>query len=283
MKYYTDQILSLFMYLRCIIMTSPIDFAKHFALIREAHKISSATLASVLGLKGSGNISSIEKGNGYVTMDTFIRLSEIFAVEMSWFMNHTPYPYREESMVYFENLIAKFPINNNATFIDSTPYYYSNLEYRRNFFSLQERANLVFLMNYHKMLTVQQPKYLEHEYSLRSYFNVSLENMRTRINNRTTSFRFKDSTKEYLYVLEALASILFDPCRIDTLSENNRDIVIPSKNSIYPLYVVGDLHDTDGLSQQWLSRPGDIDSITYLKIKEDDAKIALRHYLMRKF
>ena len=29
-------------------MTSPIDFAKHFALIREAHKISSATLASIL-------------------------------------------------------------------------------------------------------------------------------------------------------------------------------------------------------------------------------------------
>ena len=69
MKYYTDQILSLFMYLRCIIMTITRDFASHFSLLRDAHRISTATLAAIVGLKGNGNFTLLEKGNSYVSKD----------------------------------------------------------------------------------------------------------------------------------------------------------------------------------------------------------------------
>lgn len=250
MKCYTDQILSLFMYLRCIIMTITRDFASHFSLLRDAHRISTATLAAIVGLKGNGNFTLLEKGNSYVSMETFIKLSEIFAVEMSWLVRQSPIPYREESMIYFERLIRDYPISENERFISSVPSYYLYPENRKYFFSLQDRANIVFLMHYHRMLTNNYPALLTYKTTLKGRFSLSMQKMLEKIITREYSFRFKDVEKEFEYVNQALASILFDPSRVDIVDEK----VVPSRIYIQPVYQVYDFQDGEELRNIWYNR-----------------------------
>ena len=58
-------------------MTFLKDFSMRFSILRPAHRISTAMLANMLGMKTNGNITMIEKGQCYVALDKLNKLSEI--------------------------------------------------------------------------------------------------------------------------------------------------------------------------------------------------------------
>ena len=76
-------------------MTFLKDFSMRFSILRPAYRISTAMLANMLGMKTNGNITMIEKGQCYVALDKLNKISEIFAIEISWLFRQSKVPYTE--------------------------------------------------------------------------------------------------------------------------------------------------------------------------------------------
>lgn len=234
-------------------MTLYKDISLRFSILRPAHRISTGTLATILGLKANGNITMIEKNQCTISVETEAKISELFAIELSWLFRQSKIPYTENTMPWFEQLVRDFPITHNIRFIQYAPTYYSDYQKRVNFFSLQDRANIVFLVRYYNTITSLYPYLLNDETSITGQLNTFLGNIRQKIDNGNYAFRFKDPKKEIEYIRQSLDYILFNPERI--IKGDNE--IIPSSTYIPPLYQVYDFQDGEEIRNLWYRRTGD--------------------------
>lgn len=235
-------------------MTRLKDISLRFSILRPAHRISTSTLATLLGLKAKANITLIEKAQCNVSSDTIFNITELFAIESTWLFRQSKIPYTENTMPLFEQLIRDFPINKNLRFIQYAPDYYSDYQKRVKFFSLQDRANIVFLVRYYNTLTTLHPYLLNDNSTITGQLSILVGKIREKVENGNFSFRFKDPDKEFEYVKQALAFILYNPERI-AKTQNNE--IIPSSTYIPPLYQVYDFQDGEEIRDQWYRRIGD--------------------------
>lgn len=234
-------------------MTFLKDFSMRFSILRPAYRISTAMLANMLGMKTNGNITMIEKGQCYVALDKLNKISEIFAIEISWLFRQSKVPYTENTMPRFEEIIRKFPISKNMRFIQYAPDYYQNYEDRIKFFSLQDRANIVFLMHYRNTLTALHPYLLNDNTKIKEQLNTAFSKIKEKLSSGTFAFRFRNVDLELEYIDQALNYILFNPER--TIQDNEN--TVPSTTYIPPLYQVYDFQDGDELRNTWYKRPND--------------------------
>lgn len=234
-------------------MTFLKDFSMRFSILRPAYRLSTAMLASMLGMKTNGNITMIEKGQCYVALDTLNKISEIFAVEISWLFRQSKIPYTENTMPRFEEIIRDLPISKSMRFIQYAPAYYQNYEDRIKFFSLQDRANIVFLMHYRDTLITLHPYLLNDNTTIKEQLNTPFSKIKEKLSAGTFSFRFRDVEKALEYIDQALNYILFNPER--TIQDNEN--IVPSTTYIPPLYQVYDFQDGDELRNTWYKRPND--------------------------
>lgn len=235
-------------------MTLYKDISLRFSILRPAHRISSGTLATILGLKANGNITMLEKAQCTISAETGDNIAKLFAIELSWLYRHGPVPYTENTMPWFEHLVRDFPITNDFRFIQYAPNYYSDYEKRMQFFSLQDRANIVFLVRYYNTITSLYPYLLNDASTIAGQLNTFIGKIRQKVENGNYAFRFKDPKKELEYVKQSLDFILFNPERI-TRDSNNE--IIPSSRYIPPLYQVYDFQDEEDLRNIWYRRIGD--------------------------
>lgn len=235
-------------------MTRLKDFSLRFSILRPAYKISTRTLADILGIKTKGNITMVEKGQCFFSLDIIYKITELFALEDTWLLRHGNVPYTENSMPRYEQLIRDIPITKDKRFIQYAPEYYSNYDKRIKFFSLQDRANIVFLTYYYNYMTTQSPYLLEDSSSLKGYLKLAWHQIRERVETRSSSFKFQDTLKEFEYIKQSLDYILFNPDRITILPNGE---ISPSSIYIPPLYQVYDFQDGEELRNNWYRRVGD--------------------------
>ena len=235
-------------------MTRLKDFSLRFSILRPAYKISTRTLAAILGIKTSGNITMVEKGQCFFSMDMIYKITELFAIEATWLMRHSNVPYTEHSMPRFEQLIRDIPITKDKRFIEYAPEYYSNYEKRVRYFSLQDRANIVFLVHYYNSIISQYPCLMVDSSSLKSKLTLVWDKIKDTVEARSSSFRFQDPLKEVTYIRQSLSYILFNPDRTCIGPDGKM-----SQSSIYipPLYKVYDFIDGEELRNEWYHRTGD--------------------------
>ena len=199
-------------------------------ILRSAYRVSTFRLASLLGLKANGNITMIEKAQCGASVVTQNNIANLFAVELSFIYGYSNVPYTENTMPYFEEFIEGFELSRGYKFSDFAPEYYLDKELRKKVFSLEDRANMVFLLHYYEYLVTRFPELKEDDLTVG--FNIGIYNsalVEMAVFDRK-SFRFKDYHKEFQYVCAAIGYILFHPFRKERAEGKEVDLK--------PLYAV---------------------------------------------
>lgn len=199
-------------------------------MLRSAYRVSTFRLASLLGLKANGNITMIEKAQCGASVVTQNNIANLFAVELSFIYGYSNVPYTENTMPYFEEFIEGFELSRGYKFSDFAPEYYLDKELRKKVFSLEDRANMVFLLHYYEYLVTRFPELKEDDLTVG--FNIGIYNsalVEMAVFDRK-SFRFKDYHKEFQYVCAAIGYILFHPFRKERAEGKEVDLK--------PLYAV---------------------------------------------
>lgn len=203
-------------------------FGARVKMLRSAYRVSTFRLASLLGLKANGNISMNEKAQCGTSVFTQNNFANLFAVELGFLFGHSTVPYTENTMPYFEEFIDEFELSRGYKFSDFAPEYYLDKDVRKKVFSLEDRANLVFLLHYYLYLVTRFPELKEDDLTVG--FQIGIYNpglIEMAVFDRK-SFRFKDYHKEFHYVCAAIGYILFHPLRKE--KAEGKDV------SIKPLY-----------------------------------------------
>ena len=193
-------------------------------MLRSAYRVSTTRLATLLGFKAKATITLIEKGKCGMSVDSLGNISELFGIELCFLSGHSTVPYTENTMPYFEEFIDGFELSRGYKFSDFAPEYYLHKELRKKVFSLEDRANMVFLLHYYEYLVTRFPELKEDDLTVG--FNIGIYNsalVEMAVFDRK-SFRFKDYHKEFQYVCAAIGYILFHPLRKERAEGNEVDI-----------------------------------------------------------
>ena len=181
------------------------NFTKNIKLLRSSHYISMNDLATMLDFKNKGTIGQMETGKALPSYEKLVDISNLFAVSLDWLVGRTTEPYSEEIISHLEDSLMDTKLSSESEFGANTPIYYSDYEQRKINYSLSERANIVFLLQYLKMLTEQNPSLLTaspKEASQLNNFISSISFFRAK--------RFKDTEERYLFVLRGLSTVLLE-------------------------------------------------------------------------
>ena len=195
-----------------------------------AYRVSTTRLATLLGLKAKATITLIEKGKCGMSVDSLGNISELFGIELCFLSGHSTVPYTENTMPYFEKFIEGFELSRGYKFSDFAPEYYLDKELRKKVFSLEDRANMVFLLHYYEYMVNRFPELKEDDLTVG--FNIGIYNfalVEMAVFYRK-SFKFKDYHKEFQYVCAAIGYILFHPFRKERAEGKEVDLK--------PLYAV---------------------------------------------
>ena len=205
-------------------------FGARVKILRSAYRVSTTRLATLLGFKAKATITLIEKGKCGMSVDSLGNISELFGIELCFLSGHSTVPYTENTMPYFEEFIDGFELSRGYKFSDFAPEYYLHKELRKKVFSLEDRANMVFLLHYYEYLVTRFPELKEDDLTVG--FNIGIYNsalVEMAVFDRK-SFRFKDYHKEFQYVCAAIGYILFHPLRKERAEGKEVDLK--------PLYAV---------------------------------------------
>lgn len=205
-------------------------FGARVKMLRSAYRVFTTRLATLLCFKAKATITLIEKGKCGMSVDSLGNISELFGIELCFLSGHSTVPYTENTMPYFEEFIDGFELSRGYKFSDFAPEYYLDKELRKKVFSLEDRANMVFLLHYYEYLVTRFPELKEDDLTVG--FNIGIYNsalVEMAVFDRK-SFRFKDYHKEFQYVCAAIGYILFHPLRKERAEGKEVDIK--------PLYAV---------------------------------------------
>ena len=121
--------------------------------LREKYKITMKTVAKYCSQQNEANFSQStlslwENGKRIPTIDNFSRVADLFAVDLNWLIGRSDGIYSEGVIKNLE--LASFPVNittENITveLMVDIPEDYLDYEKRRTTYSLEARANIVFL------------------------------------------------------------------------------------------------------------------------------------------
>lgn len=177
-------------------------FSKNCCDLRNAYYLSTTELSCILNLKRHTSIVNIENNKSYPSFELLVDICSLFAVSLDWLMGFISEPYNEEFIEKLENEIAEVIIFGENPFILNTPKIYRNVESRRKYFSLDERANIIFLVHYIQYLIKQNEKLSSKNVVLSYIENFEKKNV-----------RIKNYENKYHTALAGLGKILIDPMR----------------------------------------------------------------------
>ena len=184
-------------------------FAKNFKQLRLTHSLSMSELALILNFKNKSTIAQLETIKMLPSFETLINIANVFAVKVDWLVGRSSQPYDEEIILNLENQIIDIKVNSGTVFQKILPPLYSDVEKRAKFFSLAERANLIFLLQYMKIITENEPELL-HGSQNSSKENI-IEFLLEKVNLKKP--RLKNAQEIYFYLLRAIGAILLNDMR----------------------------------------------------------------------
>lgn len=166
-------------------------------------------MAMIINLKSKGSLSTLENAKNPPSFETLINIAEVFAVTIDWLVGRSSQPYNEEIILNLENQIMDIKVNSGTVFKKILPPLYANIEQRTIFFSVAERANLIFLLQYMKIITDNEPELL-HGSQSSNKANI-MEYLLEKVNLKKP--RLKNAQEIYFYLLRAIGAILLNDIR----------------------------------------------------------------------
>ena len=184
-------------------------FSLNLRTLRQSHYLSLSEMAMIINLKSKGSLSTLENAKNPPSFETLINIAEVFAVTIDWLVGRSSQPYNEEIILNLENQIMDIKVNSGTVFKKILPPLYANIEQRTIFFSVAERANLIFLLQYMKIITDNEPELL-HGSQSSNKANI-MEYLLEKVNLKKP--RLKNAQEIYFYLLRAIGAILLNDIR----------------------------------------------------------------------
>lgn len=215
-------------------------FRERLTVLKIAHEINSANLAILLDFKSGNSIIQMESGKLYPSVDALLRIVSLFAINIDWLFGRIDEIYKEEVIEELEKELFTVEVAPNIAFenIDQQARKYaSDLEYRKKEFTLAERANVVYLLQYLKVLTekgvgIENAKEIHKlNWSVKAIKDITVGGMKAK--------RFKMASAEREYVIRRIFYILSNDFRMMYQDPSTPDATkMWAKEQIKPLYDV---------------------------------------------
>ncbi len=128
-------------------------FSNRLKCLRIAHNLSSSQLAILLNFKSKGSIGNLESGKAAPLTDSLIEMADLFAVSLDWLVGRSNLPYTDELMTEIESnfwnstCLNIYQVGEFASIFPSPPEFYMEPQKRSNTYSLEVRANIIFLFS----------------------------------------------------------------------------------------------------------------------------------------
>lgn len=198
-------------------------FSHNICVLRQSHYLSLSEMAMLINLKSKGSLSTLENAKNPPSFETLINIANIFAVKVDWLVGRSLQPYDEEIILSLEEQIMDIKVNSGTVFQKILPPLYSDIEKRAKFFSLAERANLIFLLQYVKIITENEPELL-HGSQNSSKENI-INSLLEKVNLKKP--RLKNAQEIYFYLLRAIGAILLNDMRNPEPFDSSEPYMIP--------------------------------------------------------
>lgn len=140
------------------------SFAQKIKYLRTKYVLSMSELALILNFKNKSTIAQLEATKIFPSYETLMNVANVFAVKIDWLVGRSPEPYDEKMILYLESQIMDINIDPDFKFKTIIPIEYSDLEKRTALYSLSNRANIVFLVNYIQFLRIKKQSLFDSPY-----------------------------------------------------------------------------------------------------------------------
>ena len=182
-------------------------FVNNFKILRYNHQLSSADLVYILSLKSRSSVTNIESKRALPSLEFLVKISNLFAVKIDWLFGRSSQPYDEELILKLESQLMNIKITNDIEYKSILPDTYSDIEKRRIFYTLAERANLIFLLQYLKTLVLKEPYILQSREYSNSTLDIILEDAGIKKNRK------KEAAYRYNFIVSGIEKILQNKTR----------------------------------------------------------------------
>lgn len=135
-------------------------FAKNFKQLRLTHSLSMSELALILNFKNKSTIAELETIKMLPSFKTLINIANVFAVKIDWLIGRTDERFDEAIISELETWILDIQLADNTTFRDVAPHFYLDSSLIKVGFSLADRANVIFVLQFLKAVTEKHPELL---------------------------------------------------------------------------------------------------------------------------
>ena len=215
-------------------------FKSRFYILKTAYEINNSNLAVLLDFKSGNSIMQMETGQLYPSVDALLRIVSLFAINIDWLFGRTDKIYNEDILEELEKVLFAVEVTPDVAFKDidkQTRKYASDLEYRKREFTLAERANVVYLLQYLKVLTekgigVEIAKEIHRlNWSVKAIKDIVVGSMKAK--------RFKMASAEREYVIRRIFYVLANDFRMIYQDPSTPEVTKAwAKEQIKPLYDV---------------------------------------------
>ncbi|WP_278341609.1 helix-turn-helix domain-containing protein [Acidaminococcus fermentans] len=128
-------------------MSTDTCFAARFTLLKETYPLSYAQLASVFGISAKSAVNEWASAKKWPNGTMLKLISNVFGVSLDWMLGNINTPYREDLTLRLEENIA-LPFYKKALStvggLSILPTEYEKADLRGEYYSLGQRANLIF-------------------------------------------------------------------------------------------------------------------------------------------
>ena len=126
-------------------------FGQQIKILRTKYKLSIKNLSDILDIKSTSNIAYWESNKVFPQFSLFRRITLLFGISADWLIGHSNEPYNETFISAIENKIINnlSEMKKNNTFqilFENLPKKWLSYESRKTTYSLDERADIIFLM-----------------------------------------------------------------------------------------------------------------------------------------
>lgn len=174
------------------------SFAKNIKFLRRLYGLSLSDMAMLINLKSKGSLSTLENAKNPPSFETLVNIANVFAVNMDWLTGRTYESYNDAIITELEERLMDVKIADNTVFRDIAPDFYLDSSNKKVGFSLFDRANLVFLLQFLKAVTVKKPEVLPK--------NIDVDFLKSLAKQKTTRKRWSRKPDElYMQLLHFIA------------------------------------------------------------------------------
>lgn len=174
------------------------SLAKNLKFLRHLYGLSLSEMAMLINLKSKGSLSTLENAKNPPSFETLINIANVFAVNMDWLTGRTYESYNDIIITELEERLMDIRLAENTVFRDIVPDFYLDSSIKKVGFSLFDRANLIFLLQFIKAVSEKHPEVL--------HKNIDVDFLKSLAKRQSTRKRWSKKPDElYMQLLHFIA------------------------------------------------------------------------------